>query len=362
MRVLVAPQEFKGTLTAREAAEAMASGIRAARPDWVLDLAPIADGGPGTLDVLVAARGGEIRTEEVEDPLGRTVRARWAMLPGGVALVEMAEASGLWRLGPDERRAELTSTFGTGQLVRAALDGGCRALWLCAGGSATNDAGAGALEALGARLQGVRSRGGAALTAATAVDLTGMDPRLRSVRVRVLTDVRSPLLGPHGATFMFGPQKGADEAAVDALEAALAHFAPLLERASGRACAALPGAGAAGGLAFALACAAGAEIASGFEVVAEAIDLEPRILRAELVLTGEGRLDAQTGFGKGPSGVADTARRFSKRVICFAGSVGDPEAARAFDGVVTVSPQGAPPADAFRVLERAARAWASGFQ
>src|ERR687887_433305 len=239
MRVLIAPQEFKGTLTGREAAEAIARGICSARPDWELDVAPLADGGPGTMEALLAVCGGERRSAQVEDPLGRPVDAAFAILADRerTAVVEMAQASGLWRLARHELDAERASTFGAGQLVRAALEAGCRRILVGAGGSATNDGGAGAVEALGARL---------------------------------LDDSGQPL--PRGG-------------------AALARFARVVAETTGRDLSAQEGAGAAGGFAFGLVALAGARIAGGFEEVSRALDLPRRLAWADVAITGEGRLD-----------------------------------------------------------------------
>ncbi|HYX91142.1 MAG TPA: glycerate kinase, partial [Myxococcaceae bacterium] len=306
MRVLIAPQEFKGTLTGREAAEAIARGICSARPDWELDVAPLADGGPGTMEALLAACGGERRSAQVEDPLGRPVDAAFAILADRerTAVVEMAQASGLWRLARHELDAERASTFGTGQLVRAALEAGCRSILVGAGGSATNDGGAGAVEALGARLLDDSGhplpRGGAALTRLARLEIGGLHPALREADLRVATDVRNPLLGPSGATYVFGPQKGADGHALELLEAALARFARVVAETTGRDLTAQEGAGAAGGLAFGLVALAGARIAGGFEEVSRALDLPRRLAWADAAITGEGRLDDQTRFGKGP--------------------------------------------------------------
>jgi glycerate 2-kinase len=368
MRVLIAPQEFKGTLSGREAAEAIARGLRAAHPNWELDLVPLADGGPGTLEALLTARGGERRTLRVEDPLGRPVDAAFGILADGEAsaVVEMAEASGLWRLARDELDPERASTFGTGQLMRAALDAGCRSILVGAGGSATNDGGAGAVEALGAKLLDDSGeplpRGGAALARLARVDVSALHPALREADVRVATDVRNPLLGPSGATRVFGPQKGADARTLETLEAALTRFAQIVARTTGRDLSAQEGAGAAGGLAFGLLAIAGARIAGGFDEVSEALELPRRIRSADVVITGEGRLDGQTPLGKGPGAVASEARRLGKRAVCFAGAVIDGR--KLFDQVIQVSPSGErppSPAHAAALLESSAREWAHRF-
>jgi glycerate 2-kinase len=369
MRVLIAPQEFKGTLSGRAAAEAIARGLGNARPDWELDLAPLADGGPGTMDALLAACGGERRAVVVEDPLGRPVSAAFGILSDGdrTAIVEMAEASGLWRLTREELDPHRSSTFGTGQLVRAALEEGCRRILVGAGGSATNDGGAGAVEALGARLLDASgqpvARGGAALAGLARVELDGLHPALREADLRVATDVRNPLLGPTGATYVFGPQKGADAPALEVLEAALARFAERVAESIGRDASAQEGTGAAGGLAFGLVAIAGARIAGGFDEVSRALELPRRLRSADVVITGEGRLDDQTPFGKGPGAVASEARRLGKRAVCFAGAVSGGR--ELFDEVIQVSPGGERPPTATAaaaLLEASAREWAARFE
>lgn len=347
-------------LQAREVAEALALGFARAQPAWELEVVPIADGGPGTLDAVLCARRGDLRVARVEDPLGRPVEARWALLDDGTAVVEMAEASGAWRLRPEERDPLRASTFGTGQLIRAALDAGVQRIFVGAGGSATNDGGAGALEALGARLFDERDqplpRSGGALQKLARIDLE----RLPRAAVQVLTDVRNPLLGPQGATRIFGPQKGATTAEVqEQLEAGLARFADVLQAATGRDLRANEGAGAAGGLAFGLAAGLGAQLCSGFEVLAELLGLQERVATAALIVTGEGRLDAQTGFGKGPARLAAMARARRRRVVCFCGvAVGDARAI--YDDVIEVAPTAPPPtrAAAAERLTSAAERWA----
>lgn len=367
MRVLVAPQDFKGTLTAVEAARAIARGVQRAQPAWSLEVLPIADGGPGTLEVLLAARGGRAETRRVQDPLGREVEARFAVLEDGRAVIEMAEASGLWRLSSVELDPRSTSTFGTGQLIASALDEGCGELLIGVGGSATNDGGAGALKALGFRFFGVNGDtelppGGAALQRLERIDSSQAHPALRrGVRLRVATDVRNPLLGEHGATCVYGPQKGADARAVQELEASLRRFADVVAAHTRRDLRAEPGTGAAGGLSFGLAALANAELVSGFEEVSSALSLPARIAASDLVLTGEGRLDAQTHFGKGPHALAQKAREAGRPIICFAGRVGAEEARTGFDQIVEVGSSTALPtgAEAALALEEAAFRWAA---
>ena len=364
MRILVAPQEFKGSLTAKEATEAIAAGLRRALPQAEIDPLPMADGGPGTLDALVEATGGRYFEADVRDPLGRPRLARWGGLGGAVeatAVVEMAEASGLVLLSPDERDPRRASTFGTGQLLRAALDGGYRRIIVSVGGSATNDGGVGAAQALGVRLLDDRGEeltpGGAALAQLARIDTSVLDERLRDSAIVIAADVTNPLCGLEGASHVYGPQKGADDAAVRELDAALAHFAGVVKRVVGVDYADAPGAGAAGGLGYGLMAFCGASVRPGFQVVAEAVAFESHVARADLIITGEGRLDRQSAFGKTTAGVVRVARQQGRAVVAIAGSVPDGRAADAFDAVFSLA-EGSPidhsMAGARELLEQAA--------
>lgn len=361
-RWLVAPQEFKGTLTAFEATEAIATGIHEVAPEVVLDVAPLADGGPGTVDALLAGVEGERRVRTVRDPLGRPVRAAFAMLDSGrTAIIELAAASGLALLGPDERDVRHTSSHGTGELMRAALDEGCERLIIGLGGSATNDAGTGALSALGFRFLDADgnslSPGGAALRRLARVDTSGAHPRLAEVELLAATDVTAPLLGPNGASRLFGPQKGADPRLVEELEAALAHFA----QRTGPEFIRVPGAGAAGGFGFGLVVLAGGNITSGYQLVAQALDLERRLAVADIIITGEGRFDRQTALGKGPGALARSARELGKHVVLFAGSVEHEEGldTSSLRELIDVSASARPGASPAEALREAAAKWAS---
>jgi glycerate kinase len=328
VRVLIAPQEFKGSLSAAEAARAMAEGLRRALPGVDLDLAPMADGGPGTVEALVAAGGGRRLTASVADPLGRLVEAAWGLLEEGpTAVIEMAAASGLVLVRPEERDARRASTYGTGQLIAAALEAGCRRLIIGLGGSATNDGGAGMAQALGARLSDEEGRdlprGGAALARLASIDVSGLDGRLRNCHVLGATDVTNPLCGAHGASAIYGPQKGASPADVQELDAALAHYAAVIERDLGKRVAEVPGAGAAGGIGAGLIAFLDAELRRGAQLVAEVVGLEKRIAAADLVITGEGRLDAQTAYGKTVATVARLARAQGRPVVALAGRIDD---------------------------------------
>jgi glycerate kinase len=333
LRVLVAPDSFKGSLTSVEVARALAAGWSRARPADEVRLAPLADGGEGTLVAIEAAGGWRWRETDARDPLGRPVRARWlARDDGRAAVVEMAAASGLSRLGATERDAVNATTVGTGDLILAVLDAGIRAIAIGIGGSATTDGGAGMLRALGATVS----------EDLAAVDLAGLDPRLAETSLRVACDVSNPLLGPDGAAAVYGPQKGATPALVAVLDARLALFADALEAATGRRERETPGAGASGGLGFGLLCLAGhlasLRLEPGIDLVMAEAGFDLALRAADLVITGEGRIDAQTAFGKTALGVAKRARAAGVPCIAVGGGV-TPDGIEALGGIgVTVVP------------------------
>lgn len=334
LRLLVAPDSFKGSLTSVEVARALAAGWRRARPEDTVDVAPLADGGEGTLAALEAAGGWERCEAMAADPLGRPVRAAWLRSASGSApasaTVELAAASGLSRLAAGERDPFGATTRGTGELLRAVLDEGIRDIVLGIGGSATTDGGRGILEALGGVVRGDGS-----------LDLSSLDPRLAATRLRIACDVTNPLLGEHGAAAIYGPQKGAMPAQVLELDARLADWADRLEAATGRSERQTPGAGAAGGTAFGLLCLRerfrSLDLRPGVELVMEAVGFDRRLAAADLVLTGEGRIDAQTAFGKTAHGVARRAAEAGRPCIAVGGGV-EPEGAAALGriGVVVV--------------------------
>ena len=330
LRVVVAPDSFGGALDSPPAAGAIGAGWSSVRPDDEVILKPMADGGEGTLRALAAALGpaAESRTTATVDPLGRPIDAEWLVLEGGAAaVVELAAASGLARVAPAEQDVRAASTRGTGRVVRAALDAGVRRLIIGLGGSATNDGGAGLLAELGVRFRDAAGRdlpdGGAALARLSRVDLEALDPRLRGVDVVVATDVTNPLCGPDGATATYGPQKGADDSAVPELDAALATYAAALEVATGRRVAEIPGAGAAGGTAAGLLAVASATLRPGAEVVAGLIGLVDALADAALVITGEGRADAQTRHGKTAWRVGELARAAGVPAVLLCGALGE---------------------------------------
>jgi glycerate 2-kinase len=323
MRVVVAPDKFEGSLSAVQAAQAIEAGLRRARPDAEVVRLPLGDGGAGTLEALVAV-GFERVPVQATGPTGEPVAAAIAT-GGGRAFVEMAEASGLKRL-PGGRRAPLeATTYGTGELVRAALDGGAREVVLGIGGSATTDGGAGMAAALGARLLDRDGAdlppGGAALLRLARIDVSGLDPRLAGVRVTVACDVDNPLVGPAGAAAVYGPQKGAGPDDVLLLDSALRRFARVLADDLGLDLAATPGAGAAGGLGAGAIAFLGAELRAGIELVLELVGFDRAVAGADLVVTGEGKLDAQSLRGKAPVGVALAAAAHGVPVVALAGAV-----------------------------------------
>ncbi len=327
MKIIIAPDSFKDSLSAEGVAAAIAEGLTRVWPEAQLVLCPMADGGEGTVESVLAACEGELRTTAVQGPLGTSVEAHWGWLAAShTAIIEMAEASGLQLVPVSQRDACTSSTFGTGELILAALDAGAQRIILAIGGSATNDGGAGALQALGLKLlddQGqTLARGGLALDALARIDLEGLDPRLAQVRFEIAADVNNPLCGEHGASAIFGPQKGASPQQVQQLDRALGHFADHCVHVLPRDVRDEPGSGAAGGLGFAAKAFLGAQFRPGVEVVAELVGLEQAVRGADLVITGEGRFDAQTLRGKTPFGVARVARQHGVPVIVLAGTLG----------------------------------------
>ncbi|MEO6198156.1 MAG: glycerate kinase [Dehalococcoidia bacterium] len=369
MRIVIAPQEYKGTLTAEEAARALAEGARKAAPDAEIEEIPLADGGPGTVRAIIAASGGELRRATVTGPMDDAVEAEWGLLADGTAVIEMAAAAGLVIVPEDKRDPKIATTFGVGELVRAALDAGCARIIVGMGGSATNDGGAGMVQALGVRLLDEPgeelARGGAALARLACIDTSRLDARLKAVSVVAATDVQNPLCGPSGASVVYGPQKGADEDMAAELDAALARWAVVIRQDLGVDVEGLPGAGAAGGLGAGMAAFLGAEIQSGIEIVARVVRLRERLAGADVMITGEGRLDGQTGYGKTVAGALAIAAEASVPAIIVPGTLGPGwEAAGSRAEVIepvvsdTVESTAGDPAGALAAAaERALRRW-----
>ncbi|MQT26131.1 glycerate kinase [Pseudomonas helleri] len=328
MKIVIAPDSFKDSLSAEKVADAIAAGLADALPHAQLVTCPMADGGEGTVEAIVAAGNGQLRRNHVQGPLGEPVEAHWGWLPDShTAIIEMAEASGLQRVPVAQRDARISSTFGTGELIKAALDAGAQRIILAIGGSATNDAGAGALQALGLGLfdaeQQLLAPGGLALSRLARIELSGLDPRLADVRFEIAADVNNPLCGEHGASAIFGPQKGATPEHVHLLDQALGHFADHCAAVLPKDVRDEPGSGAAGGLGFAAKAFFGAQFRAGVEVVAELVGLAEAVKGADLVITGEGRFDAQTLRGKTPFGVARIAQAQGVPVVVLAGTLGE---------------------------------------
>ena len=328
MKIVIAPDSFKDSLSAQGVADAIALGLTGVWPDAQLVKCPMADGGEGTVESILAACEGQLRRTSVRGPLGTPVDAAWGWLPQSLtAIIEMAEASGLQLVALGQRDACVSSTYGTGELIRAALDAGAQRVILAIGGSATNDGGAGAMQALGVKLLDAREQtlapGGLALAQLARIDLSELDPRLARVRFDIAADVNNPLCGPHGASVIFGPQKGASPSQVEQLDRALGHFADQCAQVLKSDVRDEPGSGAAGGLGFAAKAFLGAQFKAGVGVVAELVGLSEAVKGADLVITGEGRFDAQTLRGKTPFGVARIARQHGVPVIVIAGTLGE---------------------------------------
>ncbi|MGD8216518.1 glycerate kinase [Pseudomonas thivervalensis] len=328
MKIIIAPDSFKDSLSAQGVADAIALGLAEVWPDAQLIKCPMADGGEGTVASVLAACNGQWRHARVRGPLGVAVKARWGWLvESRTAIIEMAEASGLQLVPPGQRDACSSSTYGTGELIRAALDAGAERVILAIGGSATNDGGAGAMQALGVALLDDQGQslppGGLALANLARIDLSDLDPRLAHVSFEIAADVDNPLCGPHGASAVFGPQKGATAEQVQALDRALGHFAEQCARVLTQDVRDEPGSGAAGGLGFAAKAFLGAQFRTGVDVVAQLTGLAEAVSGADLVITGEGRFDAQTLRGKTPFGVARIARQHGVPVVVIAGTLGE---------------------------------------
>ncbi|ARK25179.1 glycerate kinase [Sporosarcina sp. P37] len=325
MKIVIAPDAFKGSLRAGEAVEAMYRGVKKVFPHAEVLRLPVADGGEGTLSALITTTGGTSETVSVQDPLGRIINASFGVLGDQeTAVIEMAQASGLMLLAEDELDPMKASAYGTGQLIRHAFDRGFRKFIIGLGGSATNDGGTGLLEALGVRFlsEGRLLRmNGAALSSIDSIDLSQLDRRILQADIRIASDVENPFIGEQGASFVFGPQKGADADMVLRLDEGLQHFADETERLTGIRLHDLQGAGAAGGCAGALIAYAGARLESGIDVVLSAIGFVESLMSADFILTGEGATDRQTLAGKALMGIAKAAKKHGVPAVVISGSV-----------------------------------------
>lgn len=327
MKIVIGPDSFKGSLSAAEVANAIEKGIKKVDKNIEIIKVPMADGGEGTVESLVEATGGEYVKVKVKDPLMREIEAIYGILGDNkTAVIEMAQASGLPLLKKEERNPMKTTTYGTGELIKYALENGCRSIIIGIGGSATNDGGSGMIMALGARLLDGEGQdigfGGESLSKLRTIDLTGLNEKVKQCNFIVACDVDNPLIGEHGASYIFGPQKGADENMVKILDDNLKHYGKVLEETLNVSVLQYPGAGAAGGLGAALLAFFNAELKRGIDIVIEATKLEDKIKDADLVITGEGMIDYQTQFGKTPYGVASICKIYNKPVIAIAGGIG----------------------------------------
>lgn len=348
MKFVVAMDSFKEACSAEEACLAVEEGIRKVVPDAQIVLVPVADGGEGTMQTLVDASQGSFYTTLVEDPLGREICARFGVLGDEkTAVIEMAAASGLDLLQTNERNPLYTSTFGTGQLIKAALEFGVKKIILGIGGSATNDGGAGMAQAIGFGLLDKEGRplkrGNAALAELVYIDQADVDPRLAECEIIVACDVKNPLTGPEGASYVFGPQKGADDRMVEEMDQHLNHYAKIIQEQLGKNVSQEPGTGAAGGLGAGLSAFTSADLKSGIEVVFDAVQLEKKMQGMDVCFTGEGQLDFQTQYGKTPYGVLQYAKKISpqSKVIALAGGLGEGVEdlyKKGFDAVLSIAP------------------------
>lgn len=327
MKIVVCTDSFKGSLTSVQAGELMIQGLRRVFPQAAYHLLPMADGGEGTTDTLARALGGRMERVRAHNPLGDAIETEIGILPDGSAVMDMASASGITLIEPKRLNPLLADTFGTGELIRHALDLGCRRIYLGIGGSATNDGGSGMARALGARFLDSSGRelspGGGALIHLSSVDYSRLDPRLKQTELIVICDVNNPLCGPDGASAVYGPQKGASPDMVRALDAALEHYQTVLTRQTGLDLAWHPGAGAAGGLGYGLMVFANARLQPGVDTLLQLCHFEEMMDGCDLVVTGEGRIDAQSAHGKTPCGVARAANRHSVPVVAIGGSLGE---------------------------------------
>jgi len=328
MKIVIAPDSFKGSLTAIEVSDAIEIGVKKAFPDSLVEKIPMADGGEGTVQCLVNATQGKLYDKEVVGPLGETVVASFGILGDQTtASIEMASASGLPLVPPDRKNPMITTTYGTGQLIKAALDHGCQKMIIGIGGSATNDGGAGMLQALGVQLLDKSGKeigfGGEQLTKLVQIDISKIDPRIKDVKILVASDVQNPLCGNTGASRIYGPQKGATEEMIIALDAALSHYADIIKQDLGKKIKNIPGAGAAGGLGAGLIAFLDAELKPGIDIVINTVQLERIVQDADLVITGEGEINGSTIYGKTPIGVARVAKKFQIPVLSVSALIDD---------------------------------------
>lgn len=331
MKILISPDSFKGSLTALQAAQAMESGVLSAKRDLEISenidiiIIPMADGGEGTVEAVISAVGGKLVSTKAVDPLGREIDSFFGILPDNTAIIEMAAASGLNLLEAEERNPMITTTYGTGQLIKVALDMGCKNIIIGIGGSATNDGGVGMAQALGIKFLDKEGKqigfGGGELYKIDKIDTSNLDSKIKDVNFVVASDVKNPLCGPEGASAIYGPQKGATPEMIEILDKNLEHLAKIIKKDLGKDVKDLPGAGAAGGLGAALLAFLNAQLRPGIEIVMELSNFKEKVENSDIIFTGEGSTDYQTKFGKVPFGVAQIAREYNKPVVCVSGSL-----------------------------------------
>lgn len=330
VKILIAPDKFKESLSALKVADSIEKGILKVFPKAVIEKVPMADGGEGTVESLVDATGGKIIKTNVKDPLFRDIESFYGILGDGkTAVIEMAAASGLYLLKDYERNPMITTTYGTGQLIKDALDRGCRRFIIAIGGSATNDGGAGMATVLGVKFydkDGIEiGLGGGELSKIYSIDTSNIDDRLKECEFIVACDVANPLIGENGASRVYGPQKGATKEMVEVLDKNLEHYGKLLEKYFNKKIIDVPGSGAAGGLGAGLMAFLNAQLKNGIEIIIETLKLEEKIKEADIVISGEGKIDFQTAFGKTISGIAKLCKKHNKPLIVIAGTVEDIE-------------------------------------
>ncbi len=327
MKVLIAMDSFKGTFSSIEAAALVEKGIKKVYKDAVIDKVSIADGGEGTVETLVESLNGKYVYKQVKGPLGETVKSNYGIIYNDTAVIEMSKASGLTLVPEDRRNPLYTTTYGTGELIKDALDNNCSKIIIGIGGSATNDGGAGMAAALGARFLNRNGSelpfGGGALGELDVIDLSGIDKRIKNTKFLTACDVTNPLCGKNGASYVFGPQKGATPETIKILDANLKHYADIIKEVLGKDITDLPGAGAAGGLGAGLAVFLGAQLEKGIDIILDIIKIEERIKECDIVITGEGKLDSQTVYGKVPAGIASRAKKYGKAVFAIPGFIGE---------------------------------------
>lgn len=327
MKIVIASDSYKGSLSSMEVADSIEKGIRKLSKDAQIIKIPIADGGEGTVDALVSGACGTYEEVEVLDPLGRKIRTQYGIINDNIAVLEMASASGLTLINKDERNPLITTTFGTGQLIKTVLDKGYRKIYIGLGGSATNDGGIGMAQALGVSFKDTDGKelgfGGGELSKLVEIDINNMHPGLKSAEITIISDVANPLCGEKGASMVYGPQKGASKEIVEILDSNLLHYSKIIKEKIGIEIKDVVGAGAAGGLGAGLIAFCNANISSGIDTVLDLLDIDKHLLDTDLIITGEGQLDGQSIYGKVPVGVAKRGKKYNIPVVAMVGSVGE---------------------------------------